>query len=169
MTTIKRFKKYKQTIMMGLSLLLIVAFFLPWVKNNPELETFAYSKISISGFELFNGYQEMLPILSGLMQSLEMKAIGAALYLGYLLIVFPIIGIAAIVMSGFRHGKASLVHLIHFSATFSVLFITFLVVMAFGDLRTMFFSIFGFGFGFYLSLLISGIGIGFVVFNEHMK
>lgn len=154
---------------MGLSLLLIVAFFLPWVKNNPDLETFAYSKISISGFELFTGYQEILPTLSGLLQSLEMKGIGAALYLGYMLIVFPILGVVAIVMSGLRHEKASLVHLIHFSATFSVLFITFMVVMAFGDLRTMFFSIFGFGLGFYVSLLISGIGVGFMIYNKHMK
>lgn len=169
MTTTNRFKKYKQTVLMGLSLLLIVAFFFPWIINNPELETFAYSKISISGFKLFTGYHELLPTLSGLMQSLEMKAIGTALYLGYLLIAFPILGTLSIVLSGLRHGKAHLAHLIHFSATFAVLLIVFTVVMTFGDLRTMFFSIFGFGFGFYLSLLVSGIGVGFMVYSERMK
>ncbi len=169
MTTKNNIFKYKQTIMMGLSLLLVIAFFFPWVTNNPDLETFAYSKISMSGFKLFMGYQDLLPTLSDLLKSLEMNTIPVALYLGYLLILLPLLGIAGIVMSGLRHGKASLVHSIHFILTFVVLFITFATIMMFGDLRTMFFSIFGFGFGFYLSLLISGLGVGFIIYMRRIK
>lgn len=169
MTTKNNIFKYKQTIMMGLSLLLVIAFFFPWVTNNPELETFAYSKISMSGFKLFVGYQDLLPTLSDLLNSMEMNKITLALYMGYLLIVLPILGIAGIVMSGLRHSKAVLFHKIHFIVTFAVLFLIFSTIMMFGDLRTMFFSIFGFGFGFYLSLLISAIGVGFIIYMSRIK
>lgn len=168
--TIKTFiSKYKQPLLMSLSLILTLAFFLPWIINNPDLETFAYSEIKMSGFRLFTGYHELMPTLYQLMASLGMNVLNKMLYLGYLLIIFPILGIASIVLSGLRHQKARLMHMIHFIATFSVLLFTFIMIMIFADLRTMFFSIFGFGFGYYLSMVISGLGTLMIILLKTKK
>lgn len=161
--------KYKQPILMSISLILTALFFFPWIINNPELETFAYSEIKMSGFRLFTGYHELMPTLYNLMASLEMNVMNKMLYLGYLLIVFPVLGVCSTLLSGIRHKKAYLMHQIHFISTFSLLFFSFVMVMIFGELRTLFFSIFGFGLGFYLSLIVSGIGVGMIIMLRTKK
>jgi hypothetical protein len=110
-----------------------------------------------------------MPTLYQLMASLEMNVANKLLYLGYLLIVFPILGISSIVLSGIRHKKAFLVHQIHFIVSFSLLFLTFLMMIVFGELRTLFFTIFGFGIGYYLSMIVSGLGIASIVIMNAKK
>ncbi len=155
--------KYKQTILMTLSLILILAFFMPWVLNVPAENGFAFSEFKMSGFKLFKGYQTIVELAFGLLSD-KLNIVSKLLYLGYLIILFPIIGLVGLVLSGIRHKKAALAHMIHFVSSFAVLMLVFLVILLFKEIRIMFFSTFGlrFALGFYLTLLLSGLGIAVI-------
>lgn len=166
MNLLDKIIKYKQTVLMAISLMLVILFFLPWITNNPDLETFAYSEIQMSGFKLFTGYHELMPTVSQLLVSLDLKMISTLLYLGYLLILFPILGIAALILSGIRHRLAPTVHAIHYSFSLLLLLPTFLGIVLLADLRTMFFSIFGFSMGFYLSMITAVLGCVMIIIDR---
>lgn len=155
--------KYKQTILMALSLLLILAFFMPWVYNVPAENGFAFSEFKMSGLKLFKGYQTIVELAFGLLSE-KLNIVSKLLYLGYLIILFPVIGLVSLVLSGIRHKKAALAYMIHFVSSFAVLLLVFLVILLFKEIRIMFFSTFGlrFALGFYLTLLLSGLGIAVI-------
>ena len=163
MNLLDKIIKYKQTILMGISLLLVILFFLPWITNNPDLETFAYSEIQMSGFKLFTGYHELMPTVSQLLMSLDLKMFSNLLYFGYLLILFPVLGIVALILSGIRHRHAQIVHTIHYTFSLLLLLPVFLGIVFLADLRTMFFSIFGFSIGFYLSIITAALGCVMII------
>ncbi len=151
--------KYKQTINMVLSLLLIVAFFIPWFSINPDFKMFAVSETKLSGLQIVQGIHFAAPTVSLLGEAYGFPLISKLIYLGYLIILLPMIGTAGIVMSGMRHPKAALIHKIHFIATLSLL--TFFMILAnFNkDMRALFFSVMILGFGFFASMLIATFGI----------
>lgn len=163
MNLLDKIIKYKQTVLMIISLLLVLMFFIPWIINNPDLETFAYSEIQMSGFNLFTGYHELMPTVSQLLVSLDLKMISNLLYFGYLLILFPILGIVALILSGIRHRLAPVVHTAHYVFSLFLLLPTFLGIVMLADLRTMFFSIFGFSIGFYLSMITAVLGCAMII------
>jgi len=151
--------KYKQTINMVLSLLLVVAFFIPWFSLNPDFKMFAVSDTKLSGFQIVKGIHFAAPTVSLLGEAYGFPLISKFVYLGYLIILLPIIGVAGIVMSGMRHVKAVLLHKIHFIATLGLL--TFFMILANinKDMRSLFFSVMILGFGFFVSVLIAIVGI----------
>lgn len=151
--------KYKQTINMILSLLLVVSFFIPWFSLNPDFKMFAVSEAKLSGFQIVKGIHFAAPTVSLLGEAYGFPLVSKLIYLGYLIILLPIIGVASIVMSGMRHAKAIMMHKIHYISTLSLL--TFFMVLAnFNkDMRELFFSVMILGFGFFASVIISIIGI----------
>lgn len=169
--TIKNFlMKYRQTIYMTISAILIILFFMPWFYNNPELDTFAFKEGNYSGFSLFQGFHTILPILLGLLQALDYAVLPNLLYLGYVIIILPLIGVGAIVLSGLRHKYATHLHLIHYISTFVIMFVFLLGVLLLKDAKELFFSIFKMGFGFSVSLIVSLLGIvHHFIIRRHVK
>ncbi|OJV63195.1 MAG: hypothetical protein BGO41_10895 [Clostridiales bacterium 38-18] len=159
MTILERIRGLRQPILMVICTLLILGFFVPWVTNNPDLETFAYSEIKLSGFDIFRGYQSLVAVVDPLISTLGYAALGKLLYLGYILILLPVISVASIVLLGIRHAKASLVTWINFVAHTVLVLGLFLLIMINGDLRTLFFTIMSFSLGYYLMMLMSILGV----------
>ena len=56
--------KYKQTILMALSLIILVSFFIPWFTINNEFDMFATSDSGFSGFTLVKGIHYAAPMVS---------------------------------------------------------------------------------------------------------
>lgn len=156
-------KKNRQTILMVISLLLIVLFFTPWVKNNPNLTAVKYEEMKKSGFDIFRGYQAIVGKLDSLLAAMGHGGLGKLLYIGYFLILLPILGIASLVMSGLRVKGASVMHAVHYGFTCVPMALIFLLVVLISDVRELSFSIFGFGFGYYLSMILSIAGIVLLV------
>lgn len=158
--TIKNFlMKYRQTIYMSISAVLIILFFMPWFSNNPDLDTFAYKEGYYSGFSLFRGLQTILPVVLGLLQALGYMFLPNLLYLGYVIILLPMMGLAGIVFSGLRKNYAPILHLIHYITTFVLMLIFLVGMIVLKDAREMFLSIFRMGFGFSASFFVSFVGI----------
>ncbi len=151
--------KYKQTINMVLSLLLVVAFFIPWFSLNPDFKMFAVSETKLSGLQIVQGIHFAAPTVSLLGEAYGFPLISKFIYLGYLIILLPIVGIAGIVMSGMRHPKAVLLHKIHFIGTLGLLAFFMILANFNKDMRELFFSVMILGFGFYVSVLIAIVGI----------
>lgn len=151
--------KYKQTIYMVISAILVILFFMPWFSNNPNLDTFAYKEGNYSGFSLFQGFHTILPILLGLLEALGYMFLPKLLYLGYIIIILPILGVIGILLSGLRHKLAKTVHLIHYLSTFVILLLFLVGMLTLKDAREMFLSIFRMGFGFSASFFVSFLGV----------
>jgi len=163
MTLLERIRGLKQPILMVICTLLIIGFFIPWMTNNPDLETFAYSEIKLSGFDIFRGYQSLVAVVDPLISALGYAALGKVLYLGYILILLPVLSLASIVLLGLRHAKATLVTWINFVAHAVIVVGLFLLIMVYGDLRTLFFTIMSFSFGYYVMMLMSVLGVATLV------
>jgi len=133
---------------------------MPWVLNVPTENGFAFSEFKMSGLSLFKGYQTIVELAFGLLSD-KLNLVSKLLYLGYLIILFPIIGLVSLVLSGIRNKNATLAHLIHFASSFVLLTLVFLIIILFKEIRIMFFSTFGlrFALGFYATILLSGLGI----------
>lgn len=160
--TLKDMKsKYGQTITMGISLILIIAFFIPWFSINPDFQMFASSDMKISGFSILKGIHFAAPTVSLLGEAYGFPLASKLIYLGYIIVLFPIVGIAAIVMSGLRKPKAELVHMIHYCATAVFLTLFFILILINKDVRELFFAVMKVGFGSILSLLLAIVGIAF--------
>lgn len=144
---------------MVLSLLLIIAFFIPWFSLNPDFKMFAVSDAKLSGLQMVKGIHFAAPTISLLGEAYGFPLLSKLVYLGYLIILLPLIGVAGIVMSGMRHIKAVTLHKIHFIATLGLLTFFMLLANFNKDMRELFFQVMILGFGFYISVLIATAGI----------
>ncbi len=151
--------KYKQTINMVLSLLLVITFFIPWFSLNPDFKMFAVSETKLSGLQIVQGIHFAAPTISLLGEAYGYPLVSKFIYLGYLIILLPIIGVLGIVLSGMRHEKAVLVHKIHFIATLGLLTLFMILANFNKDMRALFFSVMILGFGFFASVLLATFGI----------
>ncbi len=151
--------KYKQTINMVLSLLLVLTFFIPWFSLNPDFKMFAVSETKLSGLKIVQGIHFAAPTVSLLGEAYGFPLISKFIYLGYLIILLPIIGVVGIVLSGMRHPKAVLIHKIHFIATLGLLMFFMILANLNKDMRELFFQVMILGFGFFASVLIAILGI----------
>lgn len=154
--------KNKQTIWMGLSLLIVLAFFLPWVKVNPDFDMFAASRNSYSAFTLVRGIHFAAPLVDSIGDLYGFPLASKLIYLGYTLLLIPLVGIGAICLSGIRHPKASWAHLFQFAFTTVVIMSLAILFNLNSDMRTLFFSLWRLGIGMPISI-IAAIA-GFVVY-----
>ncbi len=166
MTFIKQLNKYKQTILMTLSLLLIIGFFIPWVVDNPSNETFAKSDISMSGIKIFTGYHELVSTFKPLVEAMGYPKIALLLNLGYILILLPLSSLVALIFNGLRLKQSLIANWIAFITHAIILGSTLLVIVLFKDLRILFYSLLSFTFGFYLVLLIALLGVAVLVLTR---
>lgn len=160
-------KKYKQTILMALSLLLVILFFMNWIQNTEVENGFRNSEIKMTGYEIFKGYHTLITMVFSLFSD-KLTLVFRLLYLGYVMILFPVLGLAAIVLSGMRRKEAQILHFIHFVSSFVFLFLVFLMILLLKDVRIMFFDTFGlrFGFGYIATLILSGAGTAIVLLTR---
>ena len=166
MTLMKQLNKYKQTILMTLSLILIIGFFIPWVVDNPSNETFVKSDISMSGYKIFTGYHELASTFKPLVEALGYPKIAFLLNLGYVLILLPFSSLVALVFNGLRLKHALVANWVVYITHTIILFSTFLVIVLFKDLRILFYSLLSFTAGFYLVLVVAILGIAVLILTR---
>ncbi len=156
--------KHKQTIRMLLSLLLVIAFFLPWFGMNPDMTVFAASNSQYSGFQLLMAFSSVADNIFTLVSTFVSKNMAFLIYLVYVLFLIPLLGILAIVLSGLRKKHAGAVHLTQYIFTGLILTVFFIGLHINPDIKTLFESFFRIGYGFWISLLAaaSGIVISFI-------
>lgn len=162
-------KKYKQTWLMALSAVIIVAFFMSWFSMNPDFKMFAASKTSYSAFNVVRGIGAAAPTVVLLGKAYNFKYTAMLIYLGYALWLIPLLGIASMVLSGMRKKYASLIHVIHFAFSLFIVLIILILVNMGGDMRQLFSSMFRFGLGYYLTLLASALGLGLIIAEKRYK
>ncbi|MGX8796877.1 hypothetical protein ACR6HW_12460 [Fusibacter sp. JL298sf-3] len=162
-------KKFRQTILMATSLLIVIAFFLSWLSVNPDFDMFAASRDSYSGFHLVRGIQLAAPTVDLLGKTYNFELAAKLIYVGYLLWLVPILGVIAIVLSGLGNKKAKWFHLGQYAIMLLIVLVFAVAVNYNQDMRTLFKSMFRFGFGFYMSLLMSVLGIGTLVMTRSRR
>lgn len=163
-------KKYKQTILMVLSLVLVVLFFTNWIKNANVENGFTFSEIKMTGYEIFKGYHTLITMAFSLFSD-KLTLIFRVLYVGYVMILFPVLGVIAIVLSGMRRKEAKYLHFAHFVSSFVFLFLVFVGVLLLKDVRVMFFDTFGFrfAFGYLATMLFSAFGMFVMITTRTQK
>ncbi len=153
------FHKYKQTILMSSSLVLVVGFFLPWLTIDPNFNMFATSKASFSGMSLVMGINFAVQMINAFGTAYNFPASANVIYLGYLLMLIPLLGIIAIVLSGLRHKNAVKVHLGQYAFSLFIFVAMAILSNINADMRELVGNVTNTGFGFYLSAIAAVTGI----------
>lgn len=153
------FHKYKQTVLMSISLVLVIGFFLPWLTMDPNFSMFASSKASFSGMSLVMGINFAVQMINAFGTAYNFPASANVIYLGYLLLLIPLLGIGAIVLSGLRKKSAGKVHLTQFIFSLLVFIAMAIVSNINADMRELVGNVTNTGFGFYLSAIAAFVGI----------
>jgi len=153
------FHKYKQTVLMSISLVLVIGFFLPWLTMDPNFSMFASSKASFSGMSLVMGINFAVQMINAFGTAYNFPASANVIYLGYLLLLIPLLGITAIVLSGLRKKIAGKVHLSQFIFSLFVFIVMALVSNINADMRELVGNVTNTGFGFYFSAIAATVGI----------
>lgn len=153
------FHKYKQTVLMSISLVLVIGFFLPWLTMDPNFSMFASSKASFSGMSLVMGINFAVQMINAFGTAYNFPASANVIYLGYLLLLIPLLGIGAIVLSGLRKKSAGKVHLTQFIFSLFVFIAMAIVSNINADMRELVGNVTNTGFGFYLSAIAAFVGI----------
>ncbi|MDN5352712.1 MAG: hypothetical protein PWQ12_1633 [Clostridiales bacterium] len=153
--------RYKQTYLMALSAILVIAFFVPWFAHNPDFQMFAQSdSAGLSGFSLIRGLSYAAPTLAALTEK------AWVIYFGYAIVLIPIAGLAAIVLSGLRVSWASRIHIFQYAFTL-LLFVGFFgFLWSQPDLSTLYHSVFITAKGVYINVLASVAGLGLILFGK---
>ncbi len=157
--------KYKQTIFMGISLVLVIGFFLPWVTMDPNFNMFATSKASFSGLSLVMGINFAVQMINAFGSSYDFPASANIVYLGYLLLLIPILGVVGIILSGIRSRKAAMVHLIQYAFSLLVFILMIVASNISADMRELVDNVTNTGFGFYVCFIAALAGVVFFVYQ----
>jgi hypothetical protein len=103
MTTYKgAIMKSKQFIRMISALIVSISFFLPWVTMDPDFSTFAASNAAYSGLTIIKGIGYGVKMISAFGKAYSFPLPAGVLYLGYLLLLMPVLGIVGIALTGMR-------------------------------------------------------------------
>ena len=159
------FLKHKQTILMSMSLILVVGFFLPWLTMDPNFNMFATSKASFSGMSLVTGINFAVQMINAFGTAYNFPASANVIYLGYLLLLIPLLGIVAIILSGLRHKLAFRIHVVQYAFALFVFIAMIIVSNINADMRELVGNVTNTGFGFYVSILASILGIAYSVYE----
>lgn len=156
--------KYKQTILMALSLVILVSFFIPWFTINNEFDMFATSDSGFSGFTLVKGIHYAAPMVSAFGSAYGFPFAAKAIYLGYALVLIPILGIVAIVMSGMRKPLSKWIHFIQYVLMLVTILLLIVVVNLNSDMRQLYSSVLNLSIGLPVALMASlaGLGVTFI-------
>lgn len=152
--------KYRQTILMALSLIIVVSFFIPWFTINNEFDMFATSGTGFSGFSLVRGIHYAAPMVSAFGSAYGFPFAANAIYLGYALVLIPILGIVSIVMSGMRKQSSKWVHFSQFTLMLVVIVLLVVVVNLNDDMRQLYSSVLKLSFGLPIAFVASLAGVG---------
>jgi hypothetical protein len=151
--------KNKQLILMILSLSLIVIFFLPWISIQKGFDMFAESGGGYSGFSLVSGIHFAAPMVSSFGSAYGFPFASKLIYLGYILWLIPLLGVAAILMSGMRVKHAGGMHVAQFVLTLVLVLLAVVGVNFNEDIRTLYQSILSTTFIFWIMVVVSIAGI----------
>lgn len=152
--------KYRQTVLMALSLGIIILFFMPWVVMQEGFDMFAESENSgYSGFELVRGIQYAAPLVSSFGNAYGFPLASKLIYLGYVLWLIPILGILAIVLSGLRNRAAYRIHRIQFIGVVVLGVLAVVGVSINADIRELYTSVLSTSLFFWLMLTFGLLGI----------
>ena len=102
------FMKSKQLILMVCTLVTSISFFLPWVTMDPNFNTFATSTGGYSGLTIIAGIGYGVQMLSAFGTAYGFPYPAELLYIGYLLLLMPILGIIGFIGMGLRK-KSSII------------------------------------------------------------
>ena len=144
---------------MALSLIIAVAFFMPWLRVNPDFDMFAASRSSYSAFALVRGIHFAAPLVGSIGALYGFSLASKLIYLGYTLLLIPLAGLCAIAMSGMRHPKAAWAHLFQFGFTAFVILIVAILFNLNGDMRALFSSLWRVGIGIPVSIISALAGL----------
>lgn len=151
-------KKYRKFIFMILSLVLVIAFFMPWISMNPDFKMFKTSDAKYSAYSMVRGIDAAVPTVTLLGKLYDFKMLSKLIYLGYSLWLIPILGIIAILLSGLQLKAGNAIQMIQYVFTLLIVMAILITVNFNADMRMLFGSMFRFGVGFYLSVLASLLG-----------
>lgn len=161
--------KNKQLILMILSLMLIIIFFLPWFAIKEEFDMFAESNGGYSGFTLVRGIHFAAPMVSAFGSAYGFPYASKLIYLGYVLWLIPLLGVGAILMSGFRIKHAERMHVGQFVLTLVLILLVIVGVNINADIRTLYQSILSTTIAFWVMFAVSVAGIGIAVVGRKSK
>ena len=151
--------KYKQTILMALSLIILVSFFIPWFTINNEFDMFATSDSGFSGFTLVKGIHYAAPMVSAFGSAYGFPFAANAIYLGYALVLIPILGLVAIIMSGMRKPSSKWVHFAQFVLMLVVILLLTVVVNLNDGMRQLYSSVLKLSIGLPIAMIASIAGM----------
>lgn len=158
--------KYRQTILMALSLIIVVCFFIPWFTMNNDFDMFATSDSGFSGFTLVKGIHYAAPMVSAFGTAYGFPFAANAIYLGYTLILIPILGIVAIIMSGLRKPSSKWVHFAQYVLMLVVILLLTIVVNLNDDMRQLYSSVLKLSIGLPIALIASFTGLGLIFIKD---
>ncbi|MBF4692997.1 hypothetical protein [Fusibacter ferrireducens] len=159
------FLQHKQTIRMSMSLILIIGFFLPWFTMDPNFSMFATSKAGFSGMSLVMGINFAVQMINAFGTAYNFPASANVIYLGYLLLLIPLLGVIAIILSGLRHKWGYRLHLIQYAFALFVFIAIIIVTNINAEMRELVGNVTNTGFGFYLCLIVSLAGIVYSIYE----
>lgn len=158
--------KYRQTILMALSLIIVISFFIPWFTINNEFDMFAMTDSAYSGFSLVQGIHYAAPMVRAFGSAYGFPFAANAIYLGYALVFIPILGIVAMVMSGMRKPTSKWVHFAQFILMLVVILLLVVVVNLNKDMRQLYSSVLRLSIGLPIAFVASLVGLGFIFIKE---
>lgn len=151
-------KRYRQTICMVISLLLLIAFFIPWFSNNKDLEMFEQANTSVSGFGIVRAIDYIRPTVEALADTYGYPA-AKWIRIGYVLLVLPLLGLLGLFAAGLRWPHARKLQTAHYIATLVMILIMVIAISIKADIRTLFFTVMRIDVGIPLSLMLSLTGL----------
>ncbi|MBS7528080.1 hypothetical protein KHM83_15445 [Fusibacter paucivorans] len=160
--------KSKQFIRMISALIVSISFFLPWIKSDPNFDTFAASKTGYSGMTILSGgINSGVAMVSAFGKAYGFPLPAETLYIGYLLLLLPILGIAGIVLTGLRKRGGIACIRIQSLMTLIFTFIISFVIFIFPDMKMLLGDMFNISFGLVLMNVFAVIALIFSFETKH--
>ncbi|MDN5297959.1 MAG: hypothetical protein PWP51_512 [Clostridiales bacterium] len=153
--------KSKQFIRMISALIVSIGFFLPWIKSDPNFDTFAASDAGYSGLTIIKGIQSGVEMVSSFGRAYGFPLPAQTLYAGYLLLLIPILGIMGIVLTGLRKRGGIACIRIQSLMTLILTLIVSIVIFASADMKMLLGDMFNISFGLVLMVVFAVVALIF--------
>ncbi len=153
--------KNKQLILMCCALLVTLSFFLPWAKMDSEFDTFKSTGASYNGMTVISAIGYGVQMVSAFGTAYGFHFPAQILYLGYVIALIPILGIAGFIFLGLKKPGGKL--MIRIQTIVAILFAVGLIILSnsSADMKILVDSLIDVQFGFYLMLIAAIVGFIF--------
>jgi len=160
--------KYQKTVVMVMVSVLIISFFMPWFSIDTGFTTFESSGEQYNGISLLKGIRLIETMISGFGSSYGINFPSQVVYLGYLIVLIPLLGIIALLLMGKRKPSGLIIAKIQIVFSFFIALLINVVFNYSADMRELVYSILDIKIGFILLMAGSLIGI-FAAFIKPKK